>query len=122
MPETFKRLFNANLLATRSAKWSFQLTSRERSTVARWVQTCADPRFRLETERSIQAMFLVDIFGSLLGYTSFAEHPTLKAWLFDSKATVSDRVHHLFALTPAERRTLDDHMQHAMIDYPLGEV
>ncbi len=51
-----------------------------------------------------------------------ADHHALTARLVDIETEMNDRVDHLFALTPAERRTLDDHMQSAMIDYPLGEV
>ena len=50
------------------------------------------------------------------------EHQTLTARLVDLETAVNDRVDHRFALTPAERRTLDDHMRQAMIDYQLGEV
>ncbi len=50
------------------------------------------------------------------------EHRTLTARLVDLETAINDRVAHLFELTPGEHQTLANHMRHAMIDYPLGEV
>jgi len=69
MPDNSKGLFNANLLASRAVGLDLHLGSAQRATIERWSRLCADPRFRQQTERSTQAQFLVEIFGSLLGYT-----------------------------------------------------
>lgn len=122
MSDNFKDLFNPNLLASRAEALELELGSAERAIVHRWAQLCADPRFRQETERSTQAQFLVEIFGNLLGFTMAAGNLDAHHILIDLETAVNDRVYSLFALTPAERATLDDHMHHAMIDYSLGEV
>ncbi|MDT8390816.1 MAG: DNA methyltransferase [Lentisphaeria bacterium] len=51
-----------------------------------------------------------------------SEHQSLTTRLFDTETAINDRVYALFHLTPAERQTLADHMEKAMIDYPFGEV
>ena len=51
-----------------------------------------------------------------------SQHQSLTARLIGTETTINDRVNHLFALTDTERQMLTDHMEQAMIDYPLGAV
>ena len=80
--------------------------------------------FRAEVKKAFKADISLkeraDWEESLTEWQS--EHCTLTAQLVDVETAINDRVYDLFALTPDERRTLDDHMQHAMIAYPLGSV
>ena len=74
MADNFKGLFNPNLLSSRCAGLELSLGSRERAIIERWSRVASHPRFRQETERSTQAQFLIEIFGTLLGYTLSAGH------------------------------------------------
>lgn len=80
--------------------------------------------FRVELRKALKTELPLkeraDWEAALAGWQG--EHQTLTRRLVDLETAVNDRVDHRFALTPAERRTLDDHMRQAMIDYPLGEV
>lgn len=51
-----------------------------------------------------------------------ADHQAHTNQLIETETAINDRVYHLFHLTSEEQKTLHAHMEHAMIDYPLGEV
>ena len=80
--------------------------------------------FRTELGKAFKADIILrersEWEGALTGWQS--EHRSLTTCLVDLESAINDRVYHFFALTPAERKTLDDHMHNTMIDYPLGEV
>ena len=50
-----------------------------------------------------------------------AEHQQLTTKLIAIEQEINDRVHRLYALSPADIQLLDEHFRHAMIDYAYGE-
>ncbi|MCP4599812.1 MAG: N-6 DNA methylase [Proteobacteria bacterium] len=69
MSDIHKPLFNKHLLSQRVAGFTLDLTDEQRQVAKNWAKTVADPTFRHEKEKPHQGEFLLQIVGTLLGYT-----------------------------------------------------
>lgn len=74
MPDTFKPLFNRNLLQNRIKGFHPDISDHARTLVSDWVKTVSDPMFRFEKEKPYQGQFLEHVFSTVLGYTHAAGH------------------------------------------------
>lgn len=75
MSDSFKPLFNQNLLKARVESFMPELTEEQLKVVRDWANAVSDPKFRREKERSHQGTFLMQIFGILLGYGLYNASP-----------------------------------------------
>jgi hypothetical protein len=74
MADTFKPLFNRNLLAQKLAHFQPVLTPLKRQVAGEWAATASDPSFRSIKEKPLQGLFLSKVFDSLLGYWQVVGH------------------------------------------------
>lgn len=71
MPEAYKPLFNRHLLKSRMAGFELNLPEEQKRVVESWTRTVTTPSFLHEKEKPHQGEFLLQLFGSLLGYTPY---------------------------------------------------
>ena len=81
------------------------------------------PTFRKEVTKALKTDIPLKERGdwehALAGWQ--AEHQQLTTKLIAIEQEINDRVHRLYALSPADIQLLDEHFRHAMIDYAYGE-
>jgi hypothetical protein len=75
MSETFKPLFNRNLLNLRVHNFVPQLSAEQFKLLADWASAVRDPNFKTQNEKPHQGAFLIQMFAVLLGYAHYTANP-----------------------------------------------